>query len=157
LKIPSHGKIKKMIETISGIVSAVAIIIISRVLSKYFTLKLMATTILVAIAFIYVGFSLKDNPVGLIVLEVSIALILYFMAIVGYTRNNSLIAWGIIFHGAWDICHHNGSLISTRIPGYWPSYCLVVDIIDGLYFLVVFKRQKKSVISKMHGLSDSKA
>jgi hypothetical protein len=46
-----------MIETISGIVSAVAIIIISRVLSKYFTLKLMATTILVAIAFIYVGVS----------------------------------------------------------------------------------------------------
>ena len=146
-----------MIEIISGIVTAVAVIILTRLLSKFFTAKLMATTILVAIAFIYVGFSLKDNPVTLIALEVSVALILYFTAIVGYTRNNSLIAWGIIFHGAWDICHHNGSLISTRIPGYWPSYCLVVDIIDGLYFLVVFKRQKKCVISKMHGLSDSKA
>jgi hypothetical protein len=54
--------------------------------------------------------------VTLIALEVSVALILYFTAIVGYTRNNSLIAWGIIFHGVWDICHHNGSLIGTHIP-----------------------------------------
>jgi hypothetical protein len=134
-----------MIEIISGIVTAVAIIILTRVLSKFFTAKLMATTILVAIAFIYVGFSLKDNPVTLIALEVSVALILYFTAIVGYTRNNSLIAWGIIFHGVWDICHHNGSLIGTHIPGYWPPFCLIIDIIDGVYFLIIFKQQASSL------------
>ncbi len=133
-----------MIETVSGIVTAVAIIIISWGLSKYFTARLMATTILVAIAFIYVGFSLKDNPVSLIVLEVVVALLFYFLAIFGYIWNSYAIAYGIILHGLWDICHHNGFLIGTRIPGYWPSFCLVVDIIDGLYFLIIFKRQKKS-------------
>jgi hypothetical protein len=133
-----------MIETISGITAAVAIIIISRVLSGYFTLRLMATTILVAIAFIYVGFSLKDNPVGLIVLEVVIALLLYFMAMIGYTRNSLLIAYGIILHGVWDICHHNNALIGTDVPVYWPSFCFVIDIIDGLYFLIIFKTQKNS-------------
>jgi len=135
-----------MIETISGIAAAVAIIIISRALSRYFTARLMATTILVAIAFIYVGFSLKGNPPSLIVLEVMVALLLYFMAIIGYTRNSFAIAYGIILHGVWDICHHNNFLIGTDVPGYWPSFCFVIDIIDGLYFLIIFKRQKNSAI-----------
>jgi len=131
-----------MVEAISGIFTAFAIIILSRVLSKYFTTKLIAATILVAIAFIYVGFSLKDNPVNLIVLEIGVALILYFLAIIGYTRNSLLIAYGIILHGLWDIFHHKGFLIGTDIPYYWPSFCFIIDIIDGLYFLIIFKRQK---------------
>jgi hypothetical protein len=131
-----------MVEAISGILTAFAIIILSRVLSKYFTVKLIAATILVAIAFIYVGFSLKNNPVNLIVLEIGVALILYFLAIIGYTRNSLLIAYGIILHGLWDIFHHRGFLIGTDIPDYWPSFCFIIDIIDGLYFLIIFKRQK---------------
>jgi len=135
-----------MIETISGVVIAVAIIILTRLVSRYFAPKLMAATILVAIAFIYVGFSLKDNPITLIILEVTVALFLYFVALIGYARNSFLLAYGIIFHGAWDICHHNGFLIGTNVPGYWPSFCLVVDIIDGLYFLILFRNQKRSII-----------
>lgn len=131
-----------MVEIISGIVAAVVIIILSRVLSKYFTAKLFAATILVAIVFIYVGFSLKDNPVGLIILEMGVALIFYFLAIIGYTRNSLLIAYGIILHGLWDIFHHKGFLVGTDIPDYWPSFCFTVDIIDGIYFLIIFKRQK---------------
>ena len=83
-------------ETISGIVTAILIIIITRLLSKYFTTSLMATTILVAIAFIYVGFSLMENPFNLIILEIVVALIFYFLAIIGYTKNGSLIAYGIM-------------------------------------------------------------
>jgi uncharacterized membrane protein (UPF0136 family) len=135
-----------MIETISGIIIAVAVIIVTRLLSRYFSAKLMATTILVAIAFIYVGFSLKDNPAGLIVLEVLVSLVFYFMALIGYIRDGYAIAYGIILHGVWDISHHNGFLIGTHIPGYWPSFCLVVDIIDGLYFLIIFKNQKNSLV-----------
>src|SRR6185295_8042441 len=93
----------KMAETISGIVAAAAIIILAQVLFRFFTIKLFATTVLVAIAFIYVGFSLKGNPVSSIILESGIAILLFFLAIIGYTGNNSLIAYGIIFHGIWDI------------------------------------------------------
>jgi hypothetical protein len=114
----------------------------------------MASTILVAIAFIYVGFSLKDNPVSLIVLEVSVSLGFYFMALIGYTRNGFAIAYGIILHGVWDICHHNGFLIGTNIANYWPSFCSAVDVIDGLYFLVIFKNQKKSAVFKIQSSSD---
>lgn len=132
-----------MIETISGIVTAIVIIVISQLLSKYFTNKLIAATILVAIAFIYVGFSLKDNPASLIIIEVGIALALYFVAIIGYTRNNLLIAYGIIFHGIWDIFHYNGFFIGTEIPDYWPSFCFIIDIIDGVYFLLIFFKSKQ--------------
>jgi hypothetical protein len=131
-----------MIETISGIVAAVVIIILSRVLSAYFTTRLFAATVLVAIAFIYVGFSLKDNPVSSIVIESGIAILFYFLALIGYQKNSLLIAYGIILHGIWDISHHNGLFVKTDIPEYWPAFCLVVDIIDGLYFLFIFKNQK---------------
>jgi Family of unknown function (DUF6010) len=134
-----------MIETISGIFTAIVTIILSQILSRYFATKLIASTILVAIAFIYVGFSLKDNPVNLTILEIVGALILYFLAIIGFRQNNLLLAYGIILHGLWDIFHHRGLFIATDIPGYWPSFCFIVDIIVGLYFLIIFKR-KKSVV-----------
>jgi hypothetical protein len=134
-----------MIEAISGIVAAILIIVISRLLSRYITSKLYAATILVAIAFIYVGFSLKDNPPGLILLEVAVALILYFVAVIGYTRNNSLIAYGIIFHGLWDIAHHNGFFIRTDIPDCWPRFCMIIDVIDGIYFLIIFRKKAGSL------------
>ena len=134
-----------MTESIYGIVAAILIIVISRLLSKYITSKLYAATILVAIAFIYVGFSLKDNPPGLIFLEVAVALILYFVAVIGYARNNSLIAYGIIFHGLWDITHHNGFFIRTDIPDYWPTFCMIIDVIDGIYFLIIFRKNAGSL------------
>lgn len=133
-----------MIETVTGIIAGIAIIIISRMLSKYFSAKLFATTILVAIAFIYVGFSLKDNPASLIALESGVALIFYFLALIGYTRNIVLVAWGIILHGIWDIFHHKGFVFKTDVPVYWPSFCFVIDIVDGLYFLFIFRNKKIS-------------
>ena len=133
-----------MIEIISGIVTAVVIIILAQVLSRYFTIKLFATSVLVAIAFIYVGFSLKGNTVSSIFLESGVAIAFYFLALIGYTRNSLLLAYGIMLHSIWDIFHHNGLLIGTDIPVYWPSFCFIIDIIDGLYFLVIFKRKAKT-------------
>ena len=131
-----------MIETISGIITAIVIILLTRVLSKYFPAKLFAATILVAIAFIYVGFSLKENPLYWVILEVGVALGFYFLAIIGYTRNSLWIPLGILLHGLWDIFHHKGLPVQTEIPGYWPTFCFIVDIIDGVYFLFLFKAQK---------------
>jgi len=133
-----------MIESISGIVTAILIIIISKQLSKYFTIKLFAATILVSIAFIYVGFSLKENTNSSIILEVAIALFFYFLALIGYTHNTLLLAFGIMLHGVWDAFHYDDLFVKTDIPGYWPSFCFIVDIIDGLFFLFVFMRIEKA-------------
>ena len=128
-----------MIQLLSAITTALIVIIFTVLLSKHFSAKLVAATILCSIAFIYVGFSLKGNTIGLIVMEVLIAVVFYLIAVIGYSKNNYLIAYGIVLHGIWDTLHHNASLVKTDIPGYWPLYCLITDIICGVYFFIVFR------------------
>jgi hypothetical protein len=134
-----------MSQILSAIATAVALIILNILLSKYFSARLIAATILCSIAFIYVGFSLKGNTVSSIVLEVLVAVVFYFIALIGYSRYNYLIAYGIVLHGIWDIFHHNALLIKTDIPSYWPVYCLVTDILTGFYFFIVFKAQETTI------------
>ncbi len=134
-----------MAQILSAIVTALILIILNMLLSKHFSAPLIAATILCSIAFIYVGFSLKGNTVSTIVLEVLVAVVFYFIAVIGYSRYNALIAFGIVLHGIWDIFHHNALLIKTDIPSYWPSYCLVTDVIIGIYFFIVFRKQKTGI------------
>src|SRR3954447_1563405 len=128
-----------MAQILSAVATAVVIIILNILLSKHFSTRLIAATILCSIAFIYVGFSLKGNTLNSIVLEVSVALVFYFMAVIGYSKKNSLIAYGIVLHGIWDILHSKALWIRTDIPDYWPFYCLIVDVICGIYFFYVLK------------------
>ena len=132
-----------MNQILLAIVTALIIIMLTILFSKQFSAKLVALTLLCSIAFIYVGFSLKGNTVSSIILEVLVASAFIFFAIISYVRRNSLIAYGIVLHGIWDITHHNALLIKTDIPHYWPVYCLVVDIIIGVYFFIVFKTKKQ--------------
>jgi membrane protease YdiL (CAAX protease family) len=131
-----------MIQILSALATAFIVITFTILLSKYFSAKLIAATVLCSIAFIYVGFSLKGNTVNSIVLEVMVTIVFYFIAIVGYVRNNALSAYGIVLHGIWDMLHHKALLVKTDIPDYWPLYCLLVDIILGVYFFLVFSKKK---------------
>jgi len=131
-----------MAQILSAAATAVVLIILNILLSKHFSAPLIAATILCSIAFIYVGFSLKGNTISSIVVEVLVAVVFYFIALIGYSKYNYLIAYGIVLHGIWDIFHHHALLIKTDIPSYWPVYCLVTDIITGIYFFLVFKAQK---------------
>src|SRR6059058_250021 len=83
--------IKYMAQILLAVATAVVIIILNILLSKHFSARLIAATILCSIAFIYVGFSLKGNTISSIVLEVLVAVVFYFIAIIGYTRHNALI------------------------------------------------------------------
>jgi len=86
-----------MIQILSALATAFIVITFTILLSKYFSAKLIVATVLCSIAFIYVGFSLKGNTVNSIVLEVMVTIVFYFIAIVGYVRNNALIAYGSSF------------------------------------------------------------
>src|SRR3954453_4452458 len=118
-----------MIQLLSAIAIALFVIVFDIFLSKHFSTKLIAATALCSIAFIYVGFSLKGNPVSSIVLEVLVAVVFYSIAVIGYSKNNSLIAFGIVLHGVWDILHHDASFVRTDIPGYYPIFCLIADLL----------------------------
>jgi uncharacterized membrane protein HdeD (DUF308 family) len=129
-----------MIEIISGVFVAVGLILVTVILKKYFTTKLIAAGILIAIAFIYVGFALKENPTSLIMLEISMAVMLFFLAVIGYIQKTALLGYGIIFHGIWDILHHNGWFVHTDVPAYWPVFCMTIDLVYGVYLLYIFKK-----------------
>src|SRR6478735_7302705 len=88
-----------MIEIISAVATALVVILLAPVLSRHFSIKLLAATILCSIAFIYVGFSLEGGQVSSIILEVALAIIFYFIAIIGYSKYTQLIAFGIVLHG----------------------------------------------------------
>ncbi|MCW3106041.1 MAG: hypothetical protein JWQ09_547 [Segetibacter sp.] len=128
-----------MIQLLSAIATALFVILFTILLSKHFSARLVAATILCSIAFIYVGFSLKGNPASSIVLEALVAVVFYLIAVIGYSKNNSLIAYGIVLHGIWDILHHKASFVKTDIPDYWPMYCLLVDFLLGVYFFLDFR------------------
>ena len=129
-----------ILELFWGLISALSLILIAPFLRKYFSMKLLAATILVAIAFIYVGFALKQNSISNIVIEVIAALVFYFIAVIGYAKNSKLIAAGILLHGIWDILHHFASGLKAN-PDYWPVYCLTIDVIWSIYFYWIFKNQ----------------
>jgi hypothetical protein len=130
-----------MVELISAIATTLLIIIITNLLSGLLSTRLIAATILCSIAFIYVGFSLKSNPVGLVILEVGVAIGFYLIAVIGYSKNPPLIAYGIVLHGIWDFLHHGASIVKTTVPEYWPLYCIIVDFLLGFYFLLSFREK----------------
>jgi hypothetical protein len=134
------NKNQTMIEILSAIVTAFIVITATILLSGHASAKLIAATILCSIAFIYVGYSLKGNTITSIALEITVALIFYFIAVVGFVRNNAFIAGGILLHGVWDILHHIPLLITTVIPDFWPAYCLAIDIILSVYFFLKFRK-----------------
>ena len=129
-----------MLETIFGIVAGMAIIIVTILLSKQVPAKLIGATTLCAIAFIYVGFSLQNNTIQSAVLEISIALGFFALGVIGYMKHHWLIGLGILLHGVWDILHHNEVMIETTIPSYYPVFCLIVDLISGVYFVLIFRK-----------------
>jgi len=133
-----------ILELFWGLMAALPIFFLVPLFQKYFSIKLLAATILVAIAFIYVGFALKENSVSDIIIEVIAALGFYFIAVIGYTRKPQLIAFGILLHGLWDLTHHLISGLNAN-PDYWPIFCLTIDVIWSIYFYFIFKNQKGNV------------
>ena len=133
-----------MIQLLSAIAITLFVILFTRLLSNYFSTNFAAATILCSIAFIYVGFSLKGNPVSLIVLEILVAVAFYLIAVIGNSKNNSLIAYGIVLHGVWDMLHHNAAFVKTDIPGYYPIFCCIADLLLGAYFFLVFRAKNNA-------------
>ena len=132
-----------MIPILFAIGISFAVILVTILLSKQFLSKLIGATALCAIAFIYVGFSLQGNPVNSILMEIVIAVIFYFVAIIGYIRNVNVIAFGILLHGVWDILHQDALVIKTNIPSYYPLFCSVTDVILAVFFYWYFTMQRR--------------
>lgn len=127
----------------AGIIVGISLIIFCVFFSRYFSYRLLATTMLVAIAFIYIGFSLQNNTEFTLIRESVASTLFYFIAITGFKYKTKLLGAGLLLHGIWDLLHLN--LIDLTMPIYWPVFCCVIDVIDGVFFLLVFHKEQKII------------
>jgi hypothetical protein len=126
-----------MKDVIIGIILSIAIIVFLEIF-KSFNRKIMATLILVGIAFIYVGFVWQNIPDSIVVS----ATVLLFMLLsyYGYTRNFNLIILGLVLHGIWDVLF---PYFSNSIPKGYNIFCVTVDEILAIYFYFAVSTNKK--------------
>lgn len=111
-------------------------------LKKIISVDLLASTILVAISFIYVGSAISGSSAIDIAIETLVALLLYCIAVVGYKKDSRLIALGILLHGIWSAFRHP-ALVADTSPSYWWGYCLIIDVMWSAYFFIFFSLSKR--------------
>lgn len=92
---------------------------------------------LTIIATVYVGFALQDGRVGIMIIEITVAVIFVVFAVLGLWLNAYFWVVGLFLHGVWDWLHHPKA-ITTRVPSYYPPVCVLVDWLLAGFLLVKF-------------------
>ena len=87
-------------------------------------------TALIVIASYYVLFALMGASTRALVIEIVVASGFLLVAIVGYKKNLWLIAIAMVGHGIFDMVHRL-LFENPGVPGWWPGFCLVFDVILG--------------------------
>ena len=86
-------------------------------------------TVLVVIALLYVLFGVEDGAASVVVAETAVALGFIVVAVIAFRRRSpALLAAGLALHGLWDLAHPALLPASDAVPGWWPAFCLGVDL-----------------------------
>lgn len=95
---------------------------------------------LIAIALFYVVFAIEWGNNNQIFLNAVIAGLFMLIAIVGYRISFTLIAFGLVLHGVFDLLY--AFMGSSPAPHWWAPFCLAVDVLLGLFlfFMIAKKR-----------------
>ena len=93
-------------------------------------------TVLIIIASYYVLFAVLDGSAHALLWELVFAVAFSTAAIIGALYLPTLVGAGITAHGLFDFVH--GSLIeSSGVPTWWPSFCGSVDVLLGLWLIIL--------------------
>jgi uncharacterized membrane protein HdeD (DUF308 family) len=87
-------------------------------------------------ACVYAGAVLaqKVEPVHGI-LELSIAVMVFSLAVVGLRASTTSLALGYIIHGIWDLFHHP-KFVRTKIATWFPPLCSAFDFVVAIALLI---------------------
>lgn len=122
-----------MTSFIIGLCVSAAVIVFAEIFWKI-DLKFYASLNLVAIPFIYIGFSVKPHS---LMLTAPAALFFVLFAYLGYKKNYLFTVAGLALHGLWDVFFPH---VSTVAPEGYDVFCITVDFLLALYFYLKFKR-----------------
>lgn len=82
---------------------------------------------LVAIAAIYIGFSVADGRWQVIAVECAVASVFVVTAAIAVTGSAWLLVAGLGGHGLKDLWQHRTHFVATT--RWWPPFCAAVDVV----------------------------
>ena len=109
--------------------------------------KFAYSFLLFTFPFYYFVFAVYGNDYAVIPSEFLGGLLFFSIAILSLRFSDfykfNFLALGYILHGIYDVTHHM-FFINAGTPVWWPEFCGVIDIILGLYLVILaFKLRVK--------------
>ena len=106
-------------------------------------------TMLIVIASYYVLFAVMGGENASLLLESLIACAFLALAIVGFKTNLWLVVGALAGHGLVDFLHQR-FLRNDGVPGWWPAFCLAVDIAAALFLGVLLVKRANLAHRSVH-------
>lgn len=89
------------------------------------------------IAGVYLGLALAARESGALLVELGISCLFAAAALPGLLLHPVVIPLAIMAHGVWDFVHYVTGP-SSYVPRWYPSFCLIVDMVLGSALAVVY-------------------
>ena len=131
-----------MIPVVVGILLAVGIAALAK-FTRFEEDRSFYSTVLVIIASYYVLFAVLGGSGQALGWELVIAVAFSTVAIIGALFLPTLVGAGIIAHGLFDLVH-DGLIENSGVPAWWPSFCASIDVLLGLWVVILTRSQLRS-------------
>lgn len=138
-----------MIPLIAGVLLAVAIAVLARVM-RFEQDRSFYPTILIIIASYYILFAILGGSEHALLWELVIALAFSAIAIFGSLRFPLLVGAGIAAHGLFDLVHHV-IIQNPGVPSWWPTFCASVDLLLGAWVMGLYYSRRGELLRTSSG------
>ena len=126
-----------MIEGVIGLILAGVTIYSSRIQNYE---HWMYSVVLISLPLIYMGFGIFSDSNEVILKELIYGLPFLFVGlgcfIFGFKGSGYIVAIFWLLHGAYDLAHDK-FFINSGVPVWYPVFCAAVDVVIGIYLLVI--------------------
>ena len=109
-----------------GIVLAFGVALLGR-LAGFDRDRAFYSTIAIVVASYYVLFATMAGSTHALLVESAVMAAFVSVAVIGFKRNQWLVAACLAAHGVFDVFH--GSLATNAgVPQWWPPFCMAFDV-----------------------------
>ena len=130
-------------EIIAGLIATVTVIALGYATRQGRSLQFYSS-VLVVIGLVYVLFAAMAGATRIIGIESMVAAVFVTFAVMaarwGTVRGAGLLlAAGLALHGAYDLVHP-AVVANPAVPGWWPPFCAVADLLLAGWMVVLVIR-----------------
>ena len=99
----------------------------------------LAAVVVAAVGAIYASFGLQRGTPGQATVEVAVAALFVGAGLAGLWLSAWIIPAAFVAHGVWDTVHHRRAAL-VAVPGWYPPFCAVYDIVFAAGLTAVWLR-----------------